>query len=93
MSNKEMSIKEDTLQLPPQFPSISCERESETEYSSFKKRGKHHKENEVPLKKRKMKSLNVEVWLFHFFQSSLVDKTLPRDFDGDLECFIFLRTA
>ena len=42
------STKENTLQLPPQFPSTSSsERESETEYSSFKNRGKHHKENEV----------------------------------------------
>ena len=88
-----MSTKENTLHLPPQFPSTSSENGSETEYSSFKKRGKHHKENEVPLKKRKMKSLNVEVWLFHFFQSSLVDKTLPCDFDGDLEYFIFLKTV
>ena len=39
-----MSTKENTLQLPPQFPSTnSSERESDTEYSSFKKRGKHHK--------------------------------------------------
>ena len=42
------STKENNLQLPPQFPSTSSsESESETEYSSFKKRGKHHKENEV----------------------------------------------
>ena len=42
------STEESTLQLPPQFPSTSSsESESETEYSSFKKRGKHHKENEV----------------------------------------------
>ena len=43
-----MSTKENTLQLPPQFHSTSSsESQSETEYSSFKKRGKHHKENEV----------------------------------------------
>ena len=68
MSSIKMSTKENTLQLPPQFSSTSSsESESETEYSNFKKRGKHHKENEVPLKKRKMKSLNGEVWLFPFF--------------------------
>ena len=38
MSNKEMSNNKNTLQLPPQFPSISSgESESETEYSSFGK--------------------------------------------------------
>ena len=53
MSNKVMSTKENTLQLPPQFPSISSgERESETEYSSFGKRRKHPKENEIPLKNK-----------------------------------------
>ena len=94
MPSNQMSTKENSMHLPPRFPSTSSsESESKTEFSSFKKRGKHHRENEVPLKKRKMKSLNGEVWLFPFFQSSLVDKTLPRDFDGDLECFIFLRTA
>ena len=68
MPSNKMPTKENTLHLPPQFPSTSSsESESETEYSSFKKRGKHHKENEVPLKKRKMKSLNGEVWLFPFF--------------------------
>ena len=67
MPSNEMSIKENTLQLPPQFPSTrSSESESETEYSSFKNRGKHHKENEVPPKKRMIKSLNGEVWLFSF---------------------------
>ena len=75
MPSNKMSTKENTLHLPPRFPSTSSsESESETEYSSFKKRGKHHKENEVPLKK-------------------LVDKTLPCDFDGDLEYFIFLKTV
>ena len=45
MTSNEMSTKENTLQLPPQFPSTSSsESESETEYSSFKKRGKDHKE-------------------------------------------------
>ena len=40
--------QENTLQLPPQIPSTSSsESKSETEYSSFKKRGKHHRENEV----------------------------------------------
>ena len=54
MSSKEMSTKESTLPLPPQFPSTSrSEVECENEYSSFKKREKHHKENEVSLKKRK----------------------------------------
>ena len=68
MSSNRMSTKENTLQLPPQFPGISSfESESETENSSFKKRGKHRKENEVPLKKRKIKSLSVKVWLFSFF--------------------------
>ena len=63
-----MATKENTFQLPPQFPSTSsCESESETKYSSFKKRGKHRKENEVSLKKRKIKSLNGNVWLFSFF--------------------------
>ena len=66
MSNKEMSIKEDTLQLPPQFPSISCERESETEYSSFRKQRKHSKENEIPLKKIKIEWLNGKFWSFSF---------------------------
>ena len=27
------------------------------------------------------------------FQSRRVDKTLPRDFDGNLECYIFLKTV
>ena len=68
MSSNKIPTKENTLHLTPQFPSTtSSESESETEYSSFKKRGKHHKENEVPLKKRKMKLLNDEVWLFPFF--------------------------
>ena len=68
MPSKKMSTKENTLHLPPRFPSTSSsENESEPEYSSFKKRGKHHKENEVPIKKRKMKSLNGEVSLFPFF--------------------------
>ena len=49
MSNKKMSTEENTLQLPPQFPSISSGKsEPETEYSSFGKRRKHPKENEVP---------------------------------------------
>ena len=35
MSNNEMSTKENTLQLPPQFPSTSSfKRELETDYSS-----------------------------------------------------------
>ena len=34
----------------------------------------------------------VRLGCFHFFQSSLVDKTLPCEFDGDLEYFIFLKT-
>ena len=45
-----MSTKENTLQLLPQLPCTSSseiESELETEYSSFKKLGKHHKENEV----------------------------------------------
>ena len=68
MPSNKMSAKENTLHLPPQFPSTSSsESESETEYSRFKKRGKHHKENEVLLKKRKIKSLNGHVWLFSFF--------------------------
>ena len=45
-----MSIKENTLQLPLQFS--SSESELENEYNILKKRGKHHKENEVELKKR-----------------------------------------
>ena len=28
-----------------------------------------------------------------FFQSSVVDKTLPCDFDGNCKCYIFLKTA
>ena len=68
MPSNKMSTKENTLHLPLRFPSTtSSVSESENEYSSFKKRGKHHKGNEVPLKKRKMKSLNGEVWLFPFF--------------------------
>ena len=68
MPSNKMSPKENTLHLPPRFPSTSSsESKSETEYSSLKKRGKHHKENEVSLKKRKMKSLNGEVSLFPFF--------------------------
>ena len=68
MPSNKMSTKENTLHLPPRFPSTSSsENESEPEYSSFKKRGKHHKENEVPIKKRKMKSLNGELSLFPFF--------------------------
>ena len=48
MPSKEMPTKENTLQLPPQFPSTTIsESESESEYRSFKKRGKHHKANEV----------------------------------------------
>ena len=65
LSSNGMSTKENTLQLPPQF--TSSESESETEYSSFKKRGKHHKENEVKLKKKKIKSLTGKVCLFSFF--------------------------
>ena len=68
MPSNKISTKENTLHLPPRFPSTSSsESESETEYSSFKKREKHHKKNEVPLKKRKMNSSNGEVWLFPFF--------------------------
>ena len=67
MSNKQISTKENTLQLPPQFPSISSgESESETEYSSFGKRRKHPKENEIPLEKIKIKSLNGKFWSFSF---------------------------
>ena len=43
-----VSTKENTSQLSPQFPNTSSpESESETEYSSFKNRRKHLKENEV----------------------------------------------
>ena len=63
MPSSGMSIKENTLQLP-QFS--SSESELENEYNIFKKRGKHHKENEVQLKKRKIKSINGKVWLFSF---------------------------
>ena len=53
MSNKEMSTKENTLQLPPHFPSISSgESESKAEFRSFGKRRKHPKENEIPLKSK-----------------------------------------
>ena len=53
MSNKEMSTKENTLQLPPHFPSISSgESESKTEFRSFGKRRKHPKENKIPLKNK-----------------------------------------
>ena len=94
ISSNKNSTKESTLQLLPQFPSISSsESELETEYSSFKKRGKYHKENEVLLKKRKIKSLNSKFWWGLFFQSSLVHKTLPCNFDGDLKCYIFLKTV
>ena len=59
MPSNKMSTKKKNLHLPPRFPSTSSsESESETEYSSFKKRGKHLKKNEVPLKKRKMNSSN-----------------------------------
>ena len=52
MSNKETSTKENTLQLPLQFSSTSSgQSESETEYSSFRKRRKHPKENKILLKK------------------------------------------
>ena len=68
MPSNKMSTKDNILHLPPRFPSTSSsESESEIQFSSFKKRGKHHKENEAPLKKRKMESLNGEVWLFTFF--------------------------
>ena len=68
MPSDKMSTKENNVHLLSLIPSTSSsESESETEYSSFKKRGKHHKENEVLLKKRKIKSLNGEVWLFSFF--------------------------
>ena len=44
MSNKEISTKENTLQLPPQIPSTSTvESDSENECSSFGKRRKHPK--------------------------------------------------
>ena len=47
-----MLTKENTLQLPPRFPSISSdESESGTEYSSFGEWSKHYEENEIPLKK------------------------------------------
>ena len=65
MSNKDMSTKENTLQLPPQFSSTSSGKsESETEYSSFGKRRKHPKENEIPLKNIKIRSLNGKFWSF-----------------------------
>ena len=68
MPKDKMSTKENNVHLPSLFPSTSSsESESETEYSTFKKRGKHHKENKVQLKKRKMKSLNGEAWFFPFF--------------------------
>ena len=68
MSNKEMLTKENTLQLPPQFPSISSdESESENEYSSFGERRKHYEENEIRLKK--IKSLNGKFWSFSFFEN------------------------
>ena len=68
MPSDKMSTKENNVHLLSLIPSTSSSiSESETEYSSFKKRGKHHKENEVQLKKRKMKSLNGEVWFFPFF--------------------------
>ena len=67
MPSNKMSTKKKTLHLPPRFPSTSSsESESETEYSSFKKGGKHYKKIEVPLKKRKINSSNGEVWLFPF---------------------------
>ena len=62
MSSKGMSTKENTLQLSPHFPSTnSSKSESETEYNSLKKRGKHHKESEVLLKKRNIKLLHGKV--------------------------------
>ena len=83
-----MSTKENTLQLPPQFSSTSSsESEPETEYSSFKKRGKHHKENEIP-RKRKIKSLNGKFWfLFHFLKVVQLTKR-PCDNDGYLGCYV-----
>ena len=94
MSNNKISNRENTLQLPPQFPCTSSSKsESEAEYISFEKRGKHRKENEVPLKKRKIKSLSDKFWFFSFFQNSPVHKTFPCGFDGDLRCFVFLKTA
>ena len=68
MPSNRMSVKEYSLKLPPEFPSSSsCNSDLETEYSNFKKRGKQHKENEVPLKKRYIKLLNCKVWLFSLF--------------------------
>ena len=62
MPRNEISPKENTLHLPPRFISTSSVGDdSEAEFSSFKKRQKHHKGNEVPLKKRNMKLLNAEV--------------------------------
>ena len=43
-SNKERSIKENDLRLPPQFRSTSSdESESENDYSSYGKRGENPK--------------------------------------------------
>ena len=54
MPKDKMSTKENNVHLPSLFPSTSSsESESETEYSTFKKRGKHHKENKVQLKKER----------------------------------------
>ena len=60
MSINEMSTKENTLQLPIQFSNTTnSENESETEYGSFKKRRKHHRENEVPLSFPTKKRINL----------------------------------
>ena len=34
----------------------------------------------------------VSLGLFHFFQSSPALKTFPCGFDGDLVCYVFLKT-
>ena len=62
MPGNKLSPNENTLNLPPRFISTSSSGdESESEFSSFKKQQKHHKGNQVPIKKRNVKSLNAEV--------------------------------
>ena len=93
MSNNGMSTKENTMQLSPQFSSSSSSgSESETKYSSFKKSGKHHKENQIS-QKIKIKSLSGKSLFFSFF-FKVFQLTKPRcGFDVYLRCYVFLKTS
>ena len=66
-----MPAKENALQLPAQFPSTSSsESELDTEYTIFKKRGKHHKENEVTSKVNDNHPINLLSNALHSCQST-----------------------